>query len=427
MNQYKYVILGNSAAAINGVEGIRSADPQGSILLVAREAEHTYSRPLITYRLGGKVDDARMDYRGRDFYAARQVTTALGVSATKVDPAKKVVHLSDGRQVGFEKLLIATGGSPIVPPIPGLPAEGVFTFTTWADQRAVDAYMTARQVQKAVVLGGGLIGLKSLEALLARKVQCTMVELADRILSITFDQQASQLAQAALAKMGVDLRTNNTVASVQTDGQKISSVTLKDGSVIPTDMLVLAIGVRPDMSLVVGSGIQTDRGIVVDDCMQTSAEGIYAAGDVAQAADSLLGASRPVPILPVAARQGKVAGVNMAGGQALYDGSIAMNAVDVVGLPTISVGITVEQPGDEVLRKLDPKTSVYRKLVIRDGRLIGAIFIGQIQRAGIFTGLIRSKLDVAPFKDLLLSDQFGLLSLPAEYRSHMVKGHGIEV
>jgi NAD(P)H-nitrite reductase large subunit len=161
--------------------------------------------------------------------------------------------------------------------------------------------------------------------------------------------------------------------------------------------------------------------------MQTSQPDIYAAGDVAEAMDNLLGAPRPVPILPVAARQGRVAGVNMAGGQAKYDGSVAMNAVDVVGLPTISVGITVEQEGDQVLRELDVKAGVYRKLVIRDERLIGAIFIGQIQRAGIFTGLIRNRVNVSAFKDLLMSDQFGLLSLPAEYRAHMVAGSGIEV
>ena len=427
MEKYKYVILGNSAAAINGIEGIRSVDTEGSILLIARESEHTYSRPLITYRLGGKVDDGRMDYRARDFYAANKVTAWLGVSAERIDAAGRSVTCGDGRQAGFEKLLIATGGSPIRPPIEGLETQGVFTFTTWADQRAMEEYIVRHNVSKAVVLGGGLIGLKSLEALLARKVKCALVELADRVLAITFDQQASQLAQAALAKMGVDLRTNNTVSSVQNQGGRICSVTLKDGSVVPAEMLILAIGVRPDLALLEGSGIKADRGIAVDEQMQTSQPDIYAAGDVAEAMDNLLGAPRPVPILPVAARQGRVAGVNMAGGQAKYDGSVAMNAVDVVGLPTISVGITVEQEGDQVLRELDVKAGVYRKLVIRDERLIGAIFIGQIQRAGIFTGLIRNRVNVSAFKDLLMSDQFGLLSLPAEYRAHMVAGSGIEV
>lgn len=427
MEKYKYIILGNSAAAVNGIEGIRSVDAEGSILLIARESEHTYSRPLITYRLGGKVDDSRMDYRSRDFYAANKVATWLGVSAERIDAAGRSVTCSDGRQAGFEKLLIATGGSPIRPAIEGVDTPGVFTFTTWADQRAVEEYMAARNVRKAVVLGGGLIGLKSLEALLARKVQCTLVELADRVLSITFDQQASQLAEASLAKMGVDLRTGNTVVSVQSPMGRICSVTLKDGLIVPTEMLILAIGVRPDLSLVEGSGVKTNRGIVVDEQMQTSQPGIYAAGDVAEAMDSLLGSPRPVPILPVATRQGRVAGVNMAGGEAKYDGSVAMNAVDVVGLPTISVGITVEQKGDLVMRKLDVKAGVYRKLVIRDERLIGAIFIGQIQRAGIYTGLIRSRVNVSAFKDLLMSDQFGLLSLPAEYRAHMVAGSGIEV
>ena len=427
----KYLIIGNGAAAINAVSAIRDNDPSGSMVLVAKEPQHTYSRPLISYRLAGKVTDAGMDYRSRDFYQVNNVRAMLGVDVTRLETASRLAICSDGTTIQFEKLLIATGGSPIKPPIPGLEAVGVFTFTTWDDEIAIDQYI--QNIQKtgaprgAVVLGGGLIGLKSVEAMVHRGIAVTVVELADRVLAVTFDKEASALAEKSLAGKGVAIRTNNTVKQVVAERGVIRAVILNDGEKIDCDLLILAIGVRPDVTLLAGTDIRTDRGVVVDSSMATNVAGIYAAGDVAQAEDALTGKSRPIPILPAAAKQGRIAGVNMAGGAATYEGGIPMNAVDVVGLPTISVGQTVEQDGDEVLKRTDAKTGAYRKIVLRDVRVIGAIFIGQIERAGIFTGLIRSKLDVSSFKDLLLSDEFGLLSLPSDYRAHMVRGAGIEV
>jgi len=303
----------------------------------------------------------------------------------------------------------------------------VFTFTTWADERAIEEHLRQNQVSQAVVLGGGLIGLKCLEALHLRGLPVTLVELADRILSATFDREASRLAEGALARAGVDVRTSTTVGKVLSRHGQLTGVELTDGSRIDCQMLVLGVGVRPDLSLVEATAIRTDRGIVVDDHMATSAAGIYAAGDVAQGLEALSGQTRPVPILPVAARQGRIAGTNMAGGDLRYEGAVLMNAVDVLALPTISVGRTVEVEGDEVLSRLDEHAGTYRKLVLRNDRIVGAIFIGRIDRAGIFTGLIRSRIDVASFKELLLGDEFGLLSLPADYRAHMVSGAGIEV
>ncbi len=424
----KYLVIGNGAAAINAVEAIRSIDKTGPLILVSREPQHTYSRPLISYRLAGKVDDARMDYRKRDFYQASNVQVMLGVEVTRLDTQQKLAFFNDATAAHYEKLLIATGGSPIKPPIAGLDAGGVFTFTTWDDEIAIDQYLQTHGAPRgAVVLGGGLIGLKSVEAMVHRKIPVTVVELADRMLAATFDRQASAMAEQSLERQGVAIRTNNTVKQVISEHEAIRAVILNDGEKVDCDLLILAIGVRPDISVARGTDIRTDRGIVVDSRMATSVAGIYAAGDVAQATDALTGQSRPIPILPMAARGGRIAGTNMAGGNASYEGGIAMNAVDVVGLPTISVGQTVEQEGDEVLRRMDVEGCTYRKIVLRRGRVIGAIFIGQIERAGIFTGLIRSKLDVSGFKDLLLSDEFGLLSLPSDYRAHMVSGAGIEV
>lgn len=429
MNRSPYLIIGNSVAAMGAVRGIREVDPEGGITIVAREPYHTYSRPLITYLLGGRVDESAMSYRPADFYEKNGVRPILGVEATGIDTEARVVHTADGDSLGFDRLLIATGGTPIIPQdVRGVRGEGVFTFTTWDDARNIKAFMKQNSVQEAVIVGGGLIGLKSVEALVALGVKATVVELADRILSLTFDRTASDLAQAALAKAGVDVRCGTTVAEIRRAGGRVVGVTLRDGSTVPCGMVIFAIGVAPNERIVEGTPIEVARGIVVDEHMQTSVEGIFAAGDVAEATDLISGEKRCIPILPTASRQGYIAGCNMAGRKRTYEGGMAMNAVDICGLPTISLGLTVpDGDGYEVLSTSDEEAGVYKKLVLKGDRIVGAIFIGSIERAGIITGLIRDRISVGGFKDMLLTDEFGLISLPTEYRKHLVSGEGIEV
>ena len=425
----KYTIIGNSAAAIAAVESIRKVDQESGITLIASEEHHTYSRPLISYWLGGEVDDERMPYRPPDFYEKNGVDTMLGVEVTSVDPEPRVLTTRDGDEVPFDRLLIATGGTPIVPPdVEGAEAEGVFTFTTWEDARAIESYIEEHGVKKALVVGAGLIGLKSTEALGAREIEVTVVELADRVLSATFDNTASMLAREAMEKAGIHTLCENTVSSIEQEEGRVRSATLRDGTEVDAELVLFAIGVRPNTALVQDTPIQVDRGILVDDRMETSVEGIYAAGDVAQAGQLLTDERRTLPILPTAYRQGSVAGSNMAGATRKYEGGVPMNSVDIFGLPTISVGMTAPDDEDtECLTRFEEEENTYKKLVLKDDRIVGAIFIGDIERAGIFTGLIKQKVDVSRFKDVLLSDDFGLLSLPAEYRKHVVSGLGMEV
>ena len=442
MSRSRYVIIGNSAAAVGAVTAIREADREGSLTLLAREREHTYSRPLISYLLAGLVDESRMSYRGEDFYRINRVEALLGVEATGIDEASRAVLTADGRRIEFETLLIATGGAPVIPrDLAGADARGVFTFTTWEDARRIRAWIDPSDpdgasgsrrgeahVRRAVVVGGGLIGLKAVEALAELKIETVVVELADRILAATFDRTASDLASKYLRKAGVAVRCSTTVSEIRTEDGRVAAALLRDGTRLDCEMLILAIGVAPDVRVANGTSIRLDRGILVDETMQTSVKGVYAAGDVAEAADLLSGKSRPIPILPIAYRQGAVAGANMAGRPAAYKGGLAMNAVDICGLPTISVGMTsLEGEGIEVLSRLDEEKGVYKKLVLKDRRLVGAIFVGDIDRAGIATGLIREKVDVSAFKHLLLSEEFGVLSLPEGYRKHVVSGQGIEV
>jgi NAD(P)H-nitrite reductase large subunit len=427
----RYVIIGNSAAAVGAVEAIRRHDLENPITIVADEPHHVYSRPLISYLLGGLVDESRMYYRPADFYDRHRVQTMLGVRVVRVDPRHRTLALAGGGTLSYDRLLISTGGKPFVPPLPGSSANGVFTFTTWDDTRRIARYIDEHQVQSALVVGGGLIGLKTIEALLARDIQVTVVELADRILSTMFDRTASKLAELILRREHVDLRTGNTVEEVISRGGRVDHAVLRDGERVNCDLLVFAIGVRPNTGLIPeDSGIEIERGITVDLDMRTTVDDVYAAGDCVEALDMLLDDNRVIAIWPNAYRQGHVAGSNMAGVRKSYGDGFAMNSIEVCGVPTISVGISDPNKGDdgyEVMETYDRETLIYKKLVLRDQRLVGAILIGDIDRAGIYTGLIRDRVDVQPFQKHLLSGNFGLISLPKAYRKHLVVGESIEV
>jgi len=441
-----YLIIGNSAAAVKAVEAIRENDRENKITIVSDEPYHAYSRPLISYLLGQKVKELQMYYRvaggPQDFYLNNNVETLLGRKAVKIDTVKKCVILEDKSRICFEKLLVTTGGKPIVPEIKGGNLKGVFTFTTWADAEKIKKYIDENRVKNVIVIGGGLIGLKATEALLflnekGLKLSITIVELADRILSATFDRKASSIVEQELKKNGCAIITKNTVEKI-IGVKSVNGVVLKNKKKIPADMLITAIGVSPDVFLARDTGIKINRGIIVDEHMQTNVPGIYAAGDCCEARDTLFNIIRPMAIWPNATRQGEIAGSNMSGARKSYKGSFAMNSVELCGIPTVSVGVTdpkekgyevmvYEPPVPEEQDAQKPAPKIYKKLVLKNNVIVGMIFVGDISRAGIYTGLIRDKVNVSSFRDNLLKDDFGLISLPKEYRKHMVSGSGIEV
>lgn len=424
----KYLIIGNSVAGVSCVEGIREADSKGKIVVVSDEGLLNYSRPLISYYLGKKVKEDAMAFRDEGFYEENKVELLLKTKVEKIDLKKMEVCTDKGR-IGFQKLLIATGGRPITPSIEGRNKanEGVFTFTKFSDAEAIAGYIKKNKSKEAVVLGAGLIGLKCTEGLVGQGLSVTIVELADKILANTFDKKASGILENGLKEKGCRLIKEGTITKIESTKGKISKVVLSSGKEIPTNLLILSIGVKPDMDLAKEAGIDCDRGIVVDGHMQTSIKNVYAAGDVACGLDFLTGENSVIAIWPVASRQGRVAGLNMADRTTEYRGLFAMNSVELAGIATVSFGLTnpADDEGYEVLLRKEP--GFYRKIIIKDNRIVGAIFLGRIERAGIFLGLIKDRIDVSSFKESLTSDDFGLLVLPKEYRKHLVVGEGIEV
>jgi NAD(P)H-nitrite reductase large subunit len=415
-----YVIIGNSVAAVGAIRGIRKVDSEGHITVLSRENHTAYGRPLISYLLGGMINEKRMPYLPADFYDKHQVNLLLGSEVVAVESAQSKVKLASGETIPYDKLLIATGGDPFVPPIEGMQGkENVFTFTTWDDAAKLKA--KAGDIERVVIIGGGLIGTKAAEGLYALDKQITIIELADRILSAAFDRTAGRIVGKKMKANGIEVITEDTVVKIEGEGSRITGVTLKSGDFIPCDTVIVAIGVRPAASFLKGSGVEVNRGVVVDDKMETSVKGIFAAGDVAEARDFFSGNKNPMPIWPDAYIQGDVAGITMAGGDKGYEGGIAMNSIELFKVPTISMGITNPEAGDryEVLTYQDVENYQYRKIVLESGVLVGVVMVSNVERAGIFAGLIRDKVAVEPFRDSLLAPDFGFVHLPKEIRSRL--------
>lgn len=392
----KYVIIGNGIASIGAIEGIRKVDALSEILVIGAEDSPAYGRPLISYLLAGKIGPDRLSLRPREFYEKSNVTLMLGTTVAAIDIAARTVTTDRGETIGYENLLIATGGIPFTPPIPGADGPDVYNFTNLAHAQTLIS--KAREIRRAVVIGGGLIGLKAGESLFDRGVEVTILELSPRILSLAFDENAASLAGSRLAEVGLAVRCGVSAKEIQRDSAgNLKGVHLTDGDFLQTDVVVIAIGVVPNYGLAKASGIEVDRGIKVDDHMRASAPGVFAAGDVAQAKDLLFGDDRVIPIWTNAYNQGFCAGKNMAGADIRFIGSLAMNSISFYGLPTISVG-TVNPPEDdasyEVSNTLDEKKKSYRKLVFQNDHLVGYVLVGDIDMAGMYTAFVKFQMPI---------------------------------
>ncbi|MCM1334647.1 MAG: FAD-dependent oxidoreductase [Bacteroides sp.] len=409
----KYVIIGNSAAAVGTVEGIRSVDPDGEITLIADEPHHTYSRPLISYLLLGKTDEKRMLYRGKDFYKKNKVTPILGKRVTGIDPAKKTVTLDGGETLGYEKLMNATGSKPFVPPTKGYDTvKNSFTFMTLDSAKAVGKKL--KPDSRVLIVGAGLIGLKAAEAVAATAKELTVIDLADRILPSILDLDAGKIMQKHIEEKGTRILLGTSVERYEGNVAH-----LKNGETIDFDILITAVGVRPNIELVRDAGGKVGRGIVTDQTQLTSLPDVYAAGDCTESYDLSSGETKILALLPNAYMQGEVAGKNMAGGEAAYDKAIPMNAIGFYGLHIITAG---SYNDDDAYTVKDGEN--YKRLFFREGRLVGFILMGkEIARAGIYTSLIRERIVVETVDLPLLKEKPQLLLFGKDVRKQKLSNH----
>ena len=375
----RYVIIGGSAAAIGCIEGVRSVDKTGEIILITGETEWNYSRPLISYLLEGKTTRDKMWCRPDSFFTRNGVTVKAGVLATALDAGDRTVRLSTGERLAYDRLLAATGSRPFVPPIPGLETvERTFCFQTLSDASALAEAL--RPESRVLILGAGLTGVKCAEGIRGLCAQIAIADLAPRVLPAVLDDTGAAMVQARMEEKGVRFYLNDSAAAFRGNTARLQS-----GTELEFDVLVTAVGVRPNTQLVADAGGAVDRGILVDGRCATTLPDVYAAGDCAQGYDAVSGEKRMLPLWPNAVLQGETAGINMAGGRADYTQGIALNASGVFGLHMVTAGsyegesFTVQRDGS------------YKRLVSADGVLKGVIMVGDVSRAGIYTDLIRKK------------------------------------
>ncbi len=383
----QYVIIGNGVAAVGCIEGIRNVDRDSEISVISQENHPVYCRPLISYYLGNKTDPDRMNYRPRDFYEKMGCHVFYDRSAIRIDGDSGQVVLDDGARLPYTDVCVATGSSPFVPPFEGLDrVEKKFNFMTldetFALEKAIDS------TSKVLIMGAGLIGLKCAEGLYGRVAAITVCDLADRVLSSILDSDCAPIVQQHLESKGIRFMLGDTVARFDRN-----SALMKSGRTLEFDVLVLAVGVRGNTSLVRDMGGEVNRGIVVNQRMETSIEHIYAAGDCSEGEDISLGQKRVLALLPNAYMQGHAAGVNMAGGEEVFNNAIPMNSIGFFGLHLMTAGTYT----GEMYEERDGST--LKRLFTQDGLLKGFILIGKTERAGIYTSLIRDRtpLDTIDF------------------------------
>ena len=413
----EYVVIGDGAAGTTAAQYIRRRDPDGRITIYSDDPNAAYYRAALTNYLIGELREDQLFAVPPDFYTKNRIQRILARVASVDTANRRVVLASGGAPVAYDRLLIAAGSTPNPPPFAGAELSGVMTMRTLQDARAFMEDLRSGRVKRAVVIGGGPLALEWAQGLRARGADVTYILRGREFMAGILDKTGSDLVASRLRAFGCDLRMDEEVAEVLGDKQgRVRAVQLKNsGQKLDAQLVCAAIGIRMNTAFLKGSEIALGKGIPVDEHMRTSAEDVYAAGDIAEVYDPLVGAHRGLGLWEPARLQGRVAGSNMGGGKTVYRVGAMYNATRLYDLDFAGLGRTIEREGDKVVADL-PRgkgTIAYRKLVIEDGRLVGAVLLGHrsehVRRHGLrLKKLIEDRLDVSSVADELLDPAFDL-------------------
>lgn len=387
-----YVLIGNSAATLAAIDGIRRYDRTGSIAVINREPGPAYSRVALPYYVAGEMALDDLLIRQPAAYRTQGVELLDGATVRGIDAGAEQVILADGRKVRYRKLLVGTGSVCVTPAIRGLDTITPHYLWTLDDAKRMKA--AAQAAHTAIVIGGGFIGMLIAEALRKLKLRLTIVEMTPQLLPQLLDVEGGKRFRQAVQDEGVTLRLGARVDAVARKNGRVA-VTLAGGTTLLTDLVAVAAGVKPNVSCVAGGPCKVGTGILTDECLRTNCANIYAAGDVAEAPDFLSPDRAIHAIWPAAVDQGRVAGAAMAGARVTYPGSLGMNVVELFGVTLAQVGRFKEDPTDDVELLGAGRASAYRKVVVgRNGQLVGAMYLGEAQgvaEMGVLQGLIKRR------------------------------------
>ncbi len=402
----KHVIIGAGPAGVVAAEALRRHDPESSIIIVGDEPEPPYSRMAIPYFLVDRVAEEGTYLRKGEGHFEDLGIEVRRARASAVDTAARSVALDGGDTLAYDRLLVATGSRPLAPPVPGANLDGVHPCWTLADARAIVA--RAQPGASVVLMGAGFIGSIILEALAARGVKLTVIELENRMVPRMVNQTMGGMLARWCESKGVAVHTSTRVEAIESDGDGLR-VRIDSGDPIAAALVIAATGVAPNIDFLAGSGIETDRGVVVDDHLAATADGVYAAGDVAQGRDFSTGEYSVQAIQPTAADHARVCASNMAGCEQRHQGSVAMNVLDTLGLISTSFGRWDGVDGGDAVERCDPERYRYINLQFADDVLVGASSLGLTEHVGVLRGLIQSRLRLGAWKQRLVDDPTRLM------------------
>lgn len=402
----QYVIIGASAAGMAAAEAIRKLDSESPITVLSEERDMPYFRPMIPLIISGEKEFSEMRLIGQGPYKGANINVRLNSRVEAVNTTDQTVTIKSGEGLPYDKLLIATGSRPNIPPdLDGVEAEGVFVLRTIADARAI-----ARRVEtakRAVMLGGGILNLKAAFALLKRGLEVMLIVQSPEVLSQLMEPNDATLIRDALIRAGLKVMTGCSASRILSDANGVKGVLLGDGREVICQMVCIGKGVRPNVDFLRQTGIRVDQGVLVDRFTACNAPNVFAAGDVAVTLDPVTGERTATALWTNAVEMGHCAGCNMAGQSTEYTGALGiLNATQVADVPFVSMGI-VHTSGTDYETHVSAGPKAYRKLVFTpDGtKLIGALFVGDISRSGLYRYLIRESRPVKAIKSLIIKKQ----------------------
>lgn len=384
------VIVGNGMAAARLVEELsQTALGRYAIAVIGEEPRLAYNRVLLSSVLAGEVGSHEIELKPAPWWRERGVTVKYGARVTEIDVGRRELKVENDESIAFSRLVLATGSLPIRLNVPGADLDGVHAFR---DSRDADILLAlAAQKKRVVVIGGGLLGLEAAYGLARAGAPVTLVHLMDRLMERQLDPPAAALLKSLVERKGIEVMLNASTARIAGDG-KVEGVELADGRRIPAEAVIFAAGIRPNVALAKEAGLAVNRGIVVDDHMQSNANGIFALGECAEHRGTCYGLVEP------AYEQARVLARHLAGASGGYGGSVVATNLKVSGVAVFSAGDYAGADGSEAIVLSDPRRGTYKKLVISDGRLIGAVLIGDTKDALWYRDLIRTREPVAPIR-----------------------------
>ena len=399
----RLIVVGNGMVGLRFVEELLARAPSRyQITVVGKEPRPAYNRVLLSPLLAGEIAVSDICFRDGDWYADKDVQLILGTPVETLDPGAGRARLSDGSELAFDRLVLATGSQPMRPPIPGFDLPGVLTFRDLSDVDAIRA--ACGRGRRAVVIGGGLLGIEAAYGLARAGLAVDLVHLMDRLMERQLDPRASQLLKTAVESKGIRVFLSAETESF--DGEhSVEAVRLKDGRSLPADLVVVAIGIRPETTLARQARIDCSRGVVIDDRLETSAVGVYAIGECAEHRGGCYGLVEP------GYAQARILARRLAGGSDTYTGSVLAINLKVSGVHVFSTGEFLGGEGTEEIILSDPGLPAYKKLVIRRTagiqRLVGAVLFGETMDGLWYQELIRSATPVGPMRtDLIFGRDF---------------------